>query len=380
MRAKSDARPATDANAVRRLNAFGQSPWLDYLSRDLVRSRELERLRERWDLRGLTSNPAIFEKAIVHSGDYDSDIRAAAAAGRSALEIYDLLVIDDVGRAADHFTTVHGTTDRRDGYVSIEVSPLIADDAEATVAEATRLNAALDRPNVMIKVPATDAGLHAIEELTALGINVNVTLLFSLERYRDVVHAYLAGLERAAIFGRNLAGIASVASFFLSRIDTLVDAELEELAERSGYGASRAPALRGQAAIASARLAYRIFEEEAASRRFLELDARGGRMQRLLWASTGTKNPDYDEIRYIEPLIGAGTVSTMPLETLEAYERKGSPAATLPGNVAEAQAVTAELEDLGIDLETVAGRLLTEGIDKFARPYDATLAAIERAA
>jgi transaldolase len=365
-------------NPVRRLNAFGQSPWLDYLSRDLIRSGELDRLIARWRLGGLTSNPAIFEKAIVHSGDYDAEISKAASAKAPTAEIYESLVLDDVRGAADAFASVYRATARRDGYVSVEVSPHLVNDSAGTVAEAGRLWAALRRPNVMIKVPGTAAGLAAIEDLIAVGINVNVTLLFSLRRYAEVTDAFLSGLERAAESGLDLAGIASVASFFLSRIDTMVDTELERIMAEERGAAPAAGRLRGRAAIACARCAYQTFRRVAASDRCRVLEAQGASMQRLLWASTSTKNPAYDDIKYVQALIGPRTVSTMPLDTLEAYERSGAPAATLTENPAEARDVLRELGGLGIDPEAVAGRLLAEGIRKFVEPFDATYRAIEK--
>jgi transaldolase len=362
---------------VKRLNAFGQSPWLDFISRDLVRSGRLDRLIERWGLGGVTSNPAIFEKAIAHSSDYDADILKRSSAGASTTDIYESLVLDDVRRAADAFVSVYESTARRNGYVSLEVSPHLTDDASGTVAEAERLWAALDRPNVMIKVPATTAGLGAIEELIATGINVNVTLLFSLQRYRDVTEAFLAGLERAAASGGALDSIASVASFFLSRIDTMVDGRLERIVADGGSSAGLAGELRGETAIASARCAYAIHQEVTASRRCRAVARHGGRMQRLLWASTGTKNPTYDDIKYVQPLIGPQTVSTMPLETLEAYERHGAPAASLTADLAAAQEPLNKLEDLGIALGHLTDRLLAEGIEKFIGPFDATYRAID---
>jgi transaldolase len=366
-----------DQNAVSRLNAFGQSPWLDYVSRDLVRSGELERLIERWGLRGLTSNPSIFEQDFAHSEVYDQDIRKAASAGASTAEIYESLVLDDIRRAADAFLSVYRTTDRRDGYVSLEASPHLVDDTAGTVAEARRLWTALDRPNVMIKVPGTSAGLAAITELIGSGINVNVTLLFSLRRYEEVTDAFLTGLERAAAAGLDPAGIASVASFFLSRIDTMVDDELERVVAEGGDGAEAAMRLRGRAAIACARCAYAGYRRVTGAERCRALLARGARMQRLLWASTSTKNPDYDATKYVQSLIGPETVSTMPRVTLEAFEGAGAPAETLTEDRAAAQDVLKELSDLGIEIESVADRLLVEGIRKFAQSFDASYRAIE---
>jgi len=366
-------------NAVHRLDDFGQSPWLDFISRPLVRTAELSRLIDRWGLGGVTSNPAIFEKAIVHSADYDAEIGAAARQGATVAQIYERLVIDDVRRAADTFAAVHEQSDGLNGYVSLEVSPHLAGDTAGTIAEAERLWAALDRPNVMIKVPGTPAGLGAIEALIGAGINVNVTLLFSPERYRQVAKAFLAGLEHAADAGRPLKPIASVASFFLSRIDTLVDSRLERIAAEGG-AADAARSLRGEAAIACAQSAYAAFRELAASARCTALMRRGARLQRLLWASTGTKNPAYSDVKYVEPLIGRDTVSTLPMETLEAYERHGAPALRLSEHAPDGSDVLRGLAEIGIDMRAVAAELEADGIVKFVQPFDASYRAIERKA
>jgi transaldolase len=363
-------------NAVSRLNDFGQSPWLDFISRSLVRSGGLDELIERWGLGGVTSNPAIFEKAIAHSADYDEEIRAAAAAGASVKHTYERLVLDDVRRAADALGFVYEHSGKLNGYVSLEVSPHLADDTERTIAEAERLWATLDRPNVMIKVPGTEAGLGAVETLIGAGVNVNVTLLFSPQRYGRVADAFLAGLERAADAGRPLGSIASVASFFLSRIDTLVDARLERIAAAGSATAAAAHALRGEAAIACARSAYATYRALVASARCEALVRSGGRMQRLLWASTGTKNPAYDDLKYVEPLIGPDTVSTMPMDTLEAYERHGVPALRLGEDAPDGGSILRRLAEIGIDMDDVAAQLVADGIDKFFRPFDASHRAI----
>jgi len=343
---------------VKELQRFGQSPWLDFLGRDLLRSGELAALQEKWGLRGVTSNPAIFERAIDRGDDYGEAIERLAREGRSAPEIYERLVLEDVGAAADLFRPLYEETGGEDGFVSLEVSPRLADDVEGTCVEARRLWAALARPNVMIKVPATDAGLQAIRRLLADGLNVNVTLLFSLGRYREVAEAYLAGLEAAAASGRNLSTIASVASFFLSRIDTIVDDALEALVERKGQAGAVAAGLRGEVAIASARCAYGIFEEITGSDRFRRLAAAGARPQRLLWASTGTKNPKYSDIKYVEPLVGPRTVNTMPLATLAAYHEQGRPADRLRQDPEGAARVLAAVTEVSLDLDALTRRLL----------------------
>ena len=364
---------------VKRLLDFGQSPWLDFIERELLRSGELTRMIAEWGLQGMTSNPAIFEKAIAQTRQYDREIATLAAAGRPAEQVYEMLAIADVQAAADLFRPVYDGSDGADGYVSLEVSPHLAADAEGTISEARRLWAALGQPNVMIKVPGTPAGLVAIRQLIGAGINVNVTLLFSVERYREVAAAYAAGLEAALEAGRPLARIASVASFFLSRIDTAVDARLDRLAQDDEARASEALRLRGAAAIASARLAYAVYEESIATPRWRRLAAEGARVQRLLWASTGTKDPAYSDVKYVEPLIGPATVNTLPLDTLRAYHDHGDPAARLTGQREAAERIAAALAALSIDLEAVAAKLLEEGIVKFVQPYDSLLATLERA-
>jgi transaldolase len=364
---------------VKRLLELGQSPWLDFIRRSLVETGELARMIDEWGVRGVTSNPVIFEKAIAHTDDYRAEVARLARAGQSAQEIYEALAIEDVRAAAKLLEPVYQATGGADGFVSLEVSPHLARDAAATIAEAKRLWSALGRANVMIKVPGTNEGLTAIRSLLADGINVNVTLLFSIERYRDVLEAYTQGLEAALAAGRRIDRIASVASFFLSRIDTLIDANLDALAAADAARKREAMRLRGAVAIASARLAYAVFEEGIASERFRRLRAAGAHAQRLLWASTGTKDPTYSPIKYVEPLIGADTVNTMPLETLEAYDEHGQASARLSGHANEARDVLAALAGLGIDLDAATDRLLEEGIEKFVRPYDALLAAIESA-
>jgi transaldolase len=359
---------------VKRLLDFGQSPWLDFIERELLTSGELVRMIDEWGLRGVTSNPTIFEQAIAQTDQYDADIARFGSAVSNAEQLYETLAIADVQAAADTLRGVYEQTDGRDGFVSFEVSPHLARDRARTVAAARRLWAALDRPNVMIKVPGTTEGLGAISELIAGGINVNITLLFSVERYRAVAAAHQTGLEAAQSAGRPLERIASVASFFLSRIDTAVDGELDRLAKAGGARASEAAQLRGTAAIASARLAYAAYRQSLATDRWRRLAAAGARVQRLLWASTGTKDPSYSDVKYVEPLIGPDTVNTLPLATLRAYHDHGNPEARLVG--ASGAAEHAQLAALGIEIEAVAAQLLEEGIAKFVQPYDALLAAL----
>lgn len=366
-------------NPLRRLHDFGQSPWLDFLSRGLIESGELARLIEEDGIAGVTSNPAIFEKAIVAGNDYDDTIAELAAEGKNAQEIYEILTVEDVRSAADILRPMYDRTEGRDGYVSLEVNPHLARDTEGTLEEARRLWGKVDRPNLLIKVPATVEGLPAIEQLISEGINVNVTLLFGLPRYREVVEAYIAGLERRAASGSPVRGIASVASFFLSRIDVAIDPLLEEMIAAGGPKAEKAGRLRGEVAIACAKVAYEIYRELFGGARFAALAERGARRQRLLWASTGTKNPDYPDTKYVEPLIGPDTVNTMPLETIEAYRDHGDPAPRLQEGLDRAHATPALLAEVGIDLDEVTAQLVEEGIEKFNRPYDKLLATLEEA-
>lgn len=326
---------------------------------------------ERWGIRGVTSNPTIFEKAIARSDDYEERITELMAARTSASDIYESLVLEDVRTAADVLRPVYDETHGRDGFVSLEVSPHLVQDTAGTISEAERFWALLDRPNIMIKVPGTTAGLPAIVRLIANGVNVNVTLLFSLERYRQVVDAYLSGLEDAEGAGRPLESIASVASFFLSRIDTMVDPLLDRIVVEKGSHARLAQRLKGEIAIASARRAYAIFRDVSRSTRFRRLAERGARPQRLLWASTGTKNPAYSDVKYVEPLIGLDTVNSMPLDTLKAYDDHGEPAQRLANDAQDAIEILSSLQNVGIDLERITERLLSEGITKFAEPFDA---------
>lgn len=357
------------------IKSLGQSIWLDYIERGLLASGELAHLIKRDGLAGITSNPAIFEKAITGHEDYEADITALARHARNATEIYEPIVLDDIGHAADLFLQVYEQTRGRDGFVSIEISPHLACDTDKTVKEAIRLWEKLHRPNIMIKVPGTVQGLPAVRQLIAKGINVNVTLLFGLGRYREVLQAWLAGLEDRVRAGMNLKSVASVASFFLSRIDVLVDKRLDALAHSDDKSTS---SLRGTAAIACARLAYQMYKEMQDSERWRRLAARGAQPQRLLWASTGTKDPVYSDIKYVEALIGPDTVNTLPPETLNAYRKHGDPALRLEQDLAQAAETTAGLATLGIDLETVAQQLEEEGVIKFVEPFDKLLVSLEQ--
>jgi transaldolase len=367
--------PMTD-NPLKQLGTFGQSVWLDYIRRDLITSGRLRAMIETDGLRGMTSNPAIFQKAIGESHEYDLDIKAMARAGKGIPEIYESLSQQDVQGAADAFRQVYEATDGADGYVSLEVNPHLARDTDGTIAEARRLWRALDRPNVLIKVPATREGLPAIRQLVSEGISVNVTLLFGLPRHREVAEAYLAGLEARAAQGKPLQRVASVASFFLSRLDARVDPLLESFFPQGAKAADLAGQLHGQLAIASARLAYQGWKELFGSSRFRDLARRGARPQRLLWASTGTKNPDYSDVKYVEALIGPDTVNTIPPETLAAYRDHGQPAARLERDLPEARAVFEGLAELGILVSDVTQQLEDAGVEQFNVPFDHLMQAL----
>jgi transaldolase len=366
---------AAPGNPLRRLAALGQSVWLDYIERALLAGGGLERLIREDGISGVTSNPAIFEQAIAQHVEYDAAIAVLARRGAGATEIYEALAVEDVCRAADLLGGVYAASGGRDGYVSLEVSPLLAHDTEATVVEAQRLWARVARPNLMIKVPATRAGLTAVEELIGAGINVNVTLLFRVARYREVMEACLAGLERRVATGKPLDRIASVASFFLSRIDSLVDRVLDRHPAREA-----ARSLRGRAAIASARMAYQHFQGCLVSSRWQRLAARGARPQRLLWASTSTKDPAYSDVKYVEALIGPDTVNTLPPETVAAYREHGNPSRRLEEELDAARALPGQLAALGIELDAVGEELERQGVQKFIEPYERLLATLTRRA
>ena len=360
-------------SSIQRLNDLGQSIWYDNISRGVLRSGDLERLID-LGVSGLTSNPTIFEKAVTGSDDYDEGVLELARAGKNVDQIYEELVVEDIRAAADLLRPTYDRTDGADGYASLEVNPHLAKDTEGTVAEAERLFSLLDRPNVMVKVPATPDGIPTVHKLIGEGINVNVTLTFSLEAYRDVRQAYMAGLEDLGWNGGDLSKVASVASFFVSRVDTAVDGQIEELIQQ---GNEDAEDLLGKAAIANARLAYRDFKTDFAGDRFVRLRANGARVQRPLWASTSTKNPAYSDVLYAESLIGADTVDTMPDATLNALMDHAEVANTLEQDVEGAEQVIEALKDVGIGMEQVTGKLLADGVRSFADSFDGLMANIE---
>jgi transaldolase len=366
------------SNPLLKIQEFGQSIWLDFLRRKLISSGELKGLIEQDGLRGITSNPSIFDKAIAGSRDYDDDIRALALEGKRAGEIYETLTVKDVRDASDLFHPLYNESGGESGYVSLEVNPHLAHDVEGTVSEARRLWKELNRPNVFIKVPATKEGLKCIRRLIGEGININVTLLFGLPRYRKVAQAYILGLEDRAKGGKPLETISSVASFFLSRIDVLVDPMLEEAMAVGGEKARLAEKAHGQVAIASAKEAYQIYKEIFGGKRFRKLQEKGARPQRVLWASTSTKNPNYLDVKYVEPLIGPQTINTVPQETLNAYRDHGDPAPRLEENIEEAREVFRLLSELGIDIDQVTQQLEDEGIEKFNKPFDDLTANLEQ--
>jgi len=357
------------ANNVKQIHEFGQSIWLDFIDREIIASGKLQKLIDEDGIRGVTSNPAIFEKAISSSADYDADIAEFGKDSGTTEELFFKLAIKDIQAAADLFDPLYNEgVVGADGYVSLEVSPFLALDAEGTAKQAELLWKQVDRKNVMIKIPGTKPGLQAIRETIAKGINVNVTLLFGLERYEEVTEAYISGLEDHLAAGHNIEHISSVASFFLSRIDVVVDPLLQE---------KGADDLVGEVAIASAKKAYEIYKRVFSTERWKALEAKGGKPQRLLWASTGSKNPAFKDTKYVEALIGPDTVDTVPLETIDAFRDHGIAADTLILGLDQATETLGRLKALGIDLDKITQDLEDEGIDKFNKPFEKLLKAIE---
>ena len=363
-------------NPLQTLHAAGQSIWLDYIDRTMLHNGELARRLRDDSLTGMTSNPTIFEKALAQGTAYDAQLKDAAG-DRTAWEMFELVETDDVRTACDIFRPVYDAAKGRDGFVSIEVSPGSAHDSAATIAEARRLWKTVARPNVMIKVPGTAEGAVAVRALIADGINVNITLLFSIDAHRRVIDAYLAGLEDRVKAGGAIANVASVASFFVSRVDTEVDKRLDALVQGGKMDAARAGALRGKAAIANAKLAYRLFRECFSGARWQALAAKGAQLQRPLWASTSTKNPAYRDVLYVEQLIGPDTVNTMPPATLEAFRDHGVTTKTVDTGLDAAERVIADLSAAGIPLKSVTDQLLTEGLASFQKSFDTLIAGLE---
>ena len=360
-------------NPTSRLHALhaeqGQSVWLDYIRRGIIENGELEGMIRRYDLRGVTSNPSIFEEAIGKSDDYDDVVETLAAEGVEAGEAFEQIAVEDIQNACDIFRPVYDAAGGHDGLVSIEVSPLLADDTQRTLDEARKLWKLVDRPNVMVKIPGTDEGVGAVEQALFEGININITLLFSLRGHEAVMEAFLRAMERRAEAGQPLDRMASVASFFVSRVDTAVDALLEKIVAEGGPRAEKARSVMGRAAIANAKMAYLRFTQVFAGERWERLKAKGARVQRPLWASTSTKNKAYRDVMYIEALIGPDTVNTMPLATIEAFADHGEVRRAVDTDLDQARGDLANLQELGIDLEAVTEQLQVEGVEKFAKSF-----------
>lgn len=364
-------------NRLRQLYAAGQSVWLDYIDRTMLRDGQLERMIENDALMGMTSNPSIFEKALAEGAAYDDQVQAMSE-GRTPFELFEAIETDDVRSACDIFAPTYAATGGVDGYVSIEVSPGVANDFGATIAEAHRLWSTVNRPNVMVKVPGTVEGAKAVRQLIADGINVNVTLLFAVDAHARVIDAYLDGLEARVSAGLPVRSLASVASFFVSRVDSEVDKRLDASAGASPNDAQRLRALRGRAAVANAQLAYRLFQQRFAGPRWDALVRHGANVQRPLWASTSTKNPAYRDVLYVEELVGPHTVNTMPPATIEAFRDHGVVARTVDARYADADAYFAELSDAGIDFQDVTAKLLRDGLASFQKSFDTLVAGLER--
>ena len=370
------------ANPLKGLLAYGQSPWMDYIRRDLLTSGELKKYIDNDGLRGMTSNPAIFEKAITGSNLYADILSSADAKKLNAKGLFEKIAIRDVQEACDIFKPVYTDTKRRDGYVSLEVSPYLANDTKGTIEEARRLWKAVDRPNVMIKVPATPEGIPAIRHLLEEGLNINITLLFAQSAYEQVAEAFLAALEARAAKGQDVSHIASVASFFVSRIDSLVDSKIDEKLKMSTDAGQRAllESLHGKVAIANARLTYKKYQELFGGARWNALAAKGAQTQRLLWASTSTKNPKYRDVIYVEELIGADTVDTIPPATFDAFRDHGKLRPSLSENVEAAAKTMADLGKAGISMKEVTEKLLLDGVKLFADAFTTLLAATGKSA
>jgi transaldolase len=363
---------------LQQLTDQGVAVWVDSIARDWIQKGELRRLRDQFNVVGVTSNPTIFQKAMGEGSFYDDDITRLAGQGPDARRVFEMLALDDIRAAAADMEPVWERTGGLDGRISFEVPPDIADDTEGTIHETRRLFDELARPNVFIKIPATAAGVPAIRASVAAGINVNVTLIFSIARYREVIEAYLGGLEELAEAGGDLTELASVASFFVSRVDTMVDKELQALVDKGGPEAEAARARLGTAAIDNAKLAYEVFQQAFQGPRWEELAARGARVQRPLWASTSTKNPDYRDVVYVEELVATDTVNTMPIETIEAFADHGEVRGqTATEGMDRAHRLWSDLAALGIDEDDIGDRLEREGVEKFEDSYNGAVDTIQ---
>lgn len=360
-------------NTIKELQNYGQSVWFDNVSRGLIKSGGLQKLIDT-GVTGLTSNPSIFEKAISSGADYDDAMVVLARNGKSAAEIFEALAIEDIRDVADLLRPIHDATGGRDGFASLEVNPHLAADTDGTIAEARRLFAELNRPNVMIKVPATPEGIPAVRQLISEGINVNITLIFALDMYAQVREAYLSGLEKLASDGGDVSKVGSVASFFVSRVDTTVDGQLDDKIKN---GNPELKDLLGKAAISNAKLAYREFNETFGQSRFAGLKAKGANVQRPLWASTSVKNPAYSDVLYVDSLIGEHTVNTLPDVTFDAFLEHGNPKITLTSGVDEAAQAIESLEGAGVSMKQVTSKLLADGVKAFADSFDALLGNVD---
>ncbi len=358
------------------IKELGQSVWLDNLSRPLLSTGALKKLIDEDGVCGITSNPAIFNKAMTEGDAYDDQIKTLAEGGKSSEQIYEALAIKDIQDAADVLRPVYAATQGKDGYVSLEVSPHLANDTKGTLQEAKRLWNWVNRPNLMIKIPGTPEGIPAIKDALVQGINVNVTLLFSLSAYGKVMDAYLKAMELRLKEGKPLERIASVASFFISRIDVNIDKKLDEIAQNEEKK-ELAQSLRGKIAIANAKLAYQLWKSKFSGERWNKLESAGARVQRPLWASTSTKDPSYKDVLYVEPLIGPETVNTMPDETVDAFRDHGEAANAVEKGLKESQDSMNQLKELDIDMKAVTEELVVEGVDKFIKPFDALLENLE---
>jgi transaldolase len=364
-------------NPLQLLNGAGQSIWLDFIDRTMLRNGDLARRIREDALTGMTSNPTIFEKALAEGTEYDDQIRSAPG-DQTGMELFELIATTDVRSACDAFKGVHEQTNGADGFVSIEVSPAAANDATATISEATRLWATVDRPNVMIKVPGTEEGAKAVRQLIANGINVNITLLFSIDAYRSVSDAYMAGLEDRVAAGKDISKLHSVASFFVSRVDTEVDKRLDAAIKSAPDKQDALSALKGKAAIANAKEAYSLFQHQTSSPRWKSLAARGATVQRPLWASTSTKNPDYRDVMYVEDLIGPDTVNTMPPATIEAFRDHGVVERTVDTGLDAARGELKSLEQNGVSMHDVTDKLLVDGLASFQKSFVSLIAGLQK--
>lgn len=373
-------KPATTQNPLFQLEQCGQSYWLDNLTRGMIHNGELKRRVSEEGLRGLTSNPTTFHAAVTGSADYDDQIRNLARSGMNARDIFEALMVQDVQQACDLLRPLYDSSGRSDGFVSLEVSPHFAHDAHRAMDNARRLHRMVDRPNVMIKVPGTSAGVPAIEELLFEGLNINITLLFSIQNYQAVAEAYLRALERRQADRKPIDGIASVASFFVSRVDTLIDQLLSHRLYEDSRDSDAMPAqLLGRVGVANAKVAYKSFRQIFAGERWGQLAKHGARVQRVLWASTGQKNPDYSDVGYVEPLVGRDTVTTMPESTITAFADHGRVVAdSVEADVEDALEILRQLDNVGIDYRCASVQLENEGIQKFIDSYDACLKAVEQ--